>query len=107
MNAPGTFQATMNQIFVIVDHLTEYAHFILLKHPYTAKKVATTFVKEVVRLQWMPHSILSDRDPLFKSNFCQQLLKLQIRCPLPITLRLMVKKRWSIGVWNLFEIFQC
>jgi len=66
-------------ILVIVDRLSKYAHFILLKHPYTAKKVAIIFAKEIVRLHGMPRSILSDRDPLFVSNFWQELFKLQKR----------------------------
>jgi len=56
-------------ILVIVDRLSKYAHFILLKHPYMAKKVATIFAKEIVRLHGMPHSTLSDKDPLFVSIF--------------------------------------
>ena len=38
-------------IFVFVNRLTKYAHFLPLCHPYTAKDVAELFVKEVVRLQ--------------------------------------------------------
>lgn len=31
-------------IFVVVDRLTKYAHFIPLSHPYTAAKVASIFL---------------------------------------------------------------
>ncbi|KAK2381173.1 hypothetical protein QL285_068802 [Trifolium repens] len=64
-------------IMVVVDRLSKYSHFILLKHPYTAKTVAEAFVKEVVRLHGIPLSIVSDRDPLFMSHFWRELFKLQ------------------------------
>ncbi|PNY13662.1 retrotransposon-related protein [Trifolium pratense] len=64
-------------ILVVVDRLSKYSHFILLKHPYTAKTIAEIFMKEVVRLHGIPNSIISDRDPLFVSHFWLELFKLQ------------------------------
>ncbi|MCI14640.1 polyprotein-like, partial [Trifolium medium] len=34
-------------IFVVVDRLSKYSHFIPLKHPYTARSLAEVFSKEV------------------------------------------------------------
>jgi len=39
-----------DSILVVVDRLSKYGHFIPLKHPYSARSVAETFVKEVVRM---------------------------------------------------------
>lgn len=41
-------------IFVVVEHLSKYAHFLLLKHPYSTKNVASLFVKEIVSLHGIP-----------------------------------------------------
>ncbi|TYK14625.1 putative integrase [Cucumis melo var. makuwa] len=35
----------MNVIMVVVDRLTKYAYFITLKHPFSAKQVALTFIE--------------------------------------------------------------
>ncbi|KAA0051028.1 putative integrase [Cucumis melo var. makuwa] len=54
-------------ILVVVDRLSKYAYFMALKHPYTAKFVTETFVKEVVRLHGYPQSIVSNWDKVFES----------------------------------------
>ena len=64
-------------IFVVVDRLSKYCHFIPLKHPYTARSLAEVFSKEIVRLHGIPVSIVSDRDPVFMSSFWRELFKMQ------------------------------
>ncbi|WVZ17815.1 hypothetical protein V8G54_010797 [Vigna mungo] len=64
-------------IFVVVDRLSKYGNFTFLKHPYTARKIAELFAKEIVRLHGIPQSIVSDRDPVFMNLFWQELFRLQ------------------------------
>jgi len=56
-------------IWVIVDCLTKFAHFLPLKHPYTAEKLAQLFISQLFKIHGMPTSIISDRDPTFTSKF--------------------------------------
>jgi hypothetical protein len=58
-----------NRILVVVDKLTKYAHFIPIRHPYTATKIVDVFVDNIFRLHGMPQSLVSDRDPIFTSQF--------------------------------------
>ena len=64
-------------MLVIMDKLTKYAHFLLIKHPYIAKLMAERFVREVVKLLVILVSIVSDRDPTFTSHFWKELFRLQ------------------------------
>lgn len=56
-------------VILVVDRFSKYAHFMALKHPYTAKSVAELFFSNVVKLHGMPNSIVSDRDAVFTSVF--------------------------------------
>lgn len=56
-------------ILVIVDRLSKAAHFVSLPPRIDARKLATVFTTEFIRLHGFPKSIVSDRDPLFISKF--------------------------------------
>jgi hypothetical protein len=64
-------------IMVVVDHLSKYSHFYALQHSFTTSTVAQLFMDQVFKIHGMPHSIVSDHDPTFISNFWQELFKLQ------------------------------
>jgi hypothetical protein len=63
-------------IMVVVDRLSKYARFCALQHPFFASTVAQFFMDQVFKLHGMPHSIVSNCDPIFTSNFWQELFKL-------------------------------
>lgn len=63
---------------VVVNCLTKYyAHFISLRHPYSAKEVAEEFIRNVVKLHGVPKSIVSDHDRVFVSAFWRKHFRLQ------------------------------
>jgi hypothetical protein len=62
-----------NCIMVVVDKFTRYAHFIPLKHPFTAATVAAAYMDNVFKLHSLPQVIISDRDPIFTSQFWKEL----------------------------------
>lgn len=65
-----------NVVMVVVDRLRKYAHFIPLSRPYTARSMAKLFLDHIFKLHELPISIVSDRDPIFTSNFWKELFHL-------------------------------
>ena len=66
---------SFNAILVVVDKFSKFAHFIPLRHPFTAASVAKLFMDQVYRLYGLPRAIISDRDRIFTSNFWKCLFK--------------------------------
>lgn len=70
--------------FWLVDRYTKYAHFLPLKHPFSALQVVDSYLSRVASLYGMPKSIVSDRDKIFTSHFWQNLFK-RFAIPLNLT----------------------
>lgn len=68
--------AQANCILVVIDKFSKYGHFLPLKYPFTAMKVAKLFVYNIYKLHGLPHIIVSDRDRVFTSHFWQSLFQL-------------------------------
>jgi hypothetical protein len=64
-------------IMVVVDRLSKYVHLCDLQHPFTSCTVAKVFMDNNFKLHGMPHSIISDMDLTFTSNFWKELFELQ------------------------------
>lgn len=68
--------AGTDTIFVFVDRLNKYAHFIVIAHLFSTKSIAAVFIIEVVYFHGFSHSIVFDRDKVFISNFWIELFHL-------------------------------
>ncbi|GJR44920.1 reverse transcriptase domain-containing protein [Tanacetum coccineum] len=62
-------------IWVIVDRLTKYAHFLPMREDDMLEKLTRQYLKEVVSRHGVPVSIISDRDGKFTSHFWKTLNK--------------------------------
>ena len=60
---------TFNIILVVMDKFSKFAHFIPLKHPYSAASVARVFLDNIYKLHGLPVAIISDHDRVFISKF--------------------------------------
>jgi hypothetical protein len=65
-----------NCILVVVNKFSKFAHFIPLRHPFTAFSVTKLFLDNIYKLHGMPASIISDRDRVFTSALWMELFSL-------------------------------
>ena len=68
-------------VWVIVNHFTKMAHFVLIKDGQkTAEGCAKLFLENIWNLHGLSSSIISDRDPVFTSKFWAELMgRLDVR----------------------------
>lgn len=64
-------------IFVVVDWLSKYGHFLALQDPYIAPTMAQLFFENIFRLHGLPKTIVCDSNPTFTSLFRKELIHLQ------------------------------
>ena len=74
MRLPRTPTST-NAIWVIVDRLTRFAHFLAIRMDSSLKMLARLYINEIVRLHGTLVSIVSNRDQRFMSQFWESLHK--------------------------------
>nr|GFC39429.1 putative nucleotidyltransferase, ribonuclease H [Tanacetum cinerariifolium] len=72
---PGSTKMRHDAIWVVVDRLTNSAHFLTIHKDYPVSRLAEIFQQEIVRLHGTPSAIVSDRDPRFASRFWKGLQK--------------------------------
>ena len=68
--------AGYDSIWVIVDRLAKFAHFLPIRFTYPLEKLAQLYIQEIVKLHGVPSTIISDRDPRFTSWFWGALQKI-------------------------------
>jgi hypothetical protein len=87
-------------ILVVVDRLTKFAHFLPVKHPYTA-----VFLDNIVKMHGLPKIIVTDRDTILlvisgrSSSSCTGLISISLLSTIP---RLMDKQSRSINALRCF-----
>nr|GFB44286.1 putative reverse transcriptase domain-containing protein [Tanacetum cinerariifolium] len=64
-----------DSIWVIVDRLTKYAHFLAIREDYKTEKLARLYINEIIARHGVPVSIISNRDSYFTSRFWKSLHK--------------------------------
>jgi hypothetical protein len=62
-----------DSIWVIVDRLSKYAHFITVNTMYRVEKYAEIYITRILCLHGVPKTIISDRGSQFVAHFLEQL----------------------------------
>ena len=68
-------QQKHDAVWVIVDRLMKSAHFLAVRMTFTLERFCRLYIREIVRLNGVPVSIVSDRDPRFTAHFWKSFQK--------------------------------
>lgn len=63
-------------IFLVVDHLTKYAHFLPFSHAYNVVTIVKLFIVQVFKLHGMTTTIVIYRNIVFTSFFRKELFRM-------------------------------
>ena len=66
---PRTLQGH-DAVWVIVDRLTNSAHFLAVRMTFTLERFCRLYIREIVRLHGVPVTIVLNKDPRFTAHFC-------------------------------------
>ena len=56
-------QTCHNVIWVIVDRLTKFAHFLAIRSTFSLDRLARLYINKIVKLHGVLVTIVSDQDP--------------------------------------------
>jgi len=59
-------------ILVVIDRLTKMSHFIPCSKDLDARQFANLIMEKIVRLDGLPHDIITDRGTLFTSDLWKE-----------------------------------
>ena len=62
-------------VWVIVERLTKSAHFLAVRMTFSLERFCRLYIREIVRLNGVPVSIVSDREPRFTAHFWKSFQK--------------------------------
>ena len=62
-------QQKHDAVWVIVDRLTNSAHFLVVRMTFALERFFRLYIREIVRLHGVPVSIVSDRDRGLRHTF--------------------------------------
>jgi len=70
---PPSTQGGKDAIMVLADRFSKMAHYVSCHKTNDASYIAELYFKEIIRLYYVPKTIISDKDSKFICNFWRSL----------------------------------